>query len=37
MLPYRYFKDRDEIIASVRANGFAKFADALRGPDAQSG
>ena len=32
MLPYRYFKDRDEIIASVRANGFAKFADALEAP-----
>jgi AcrR family transcriptional regulator len=29
MTPYRYFKDKDEILAAVRANGFNHFAEAL--------
>jgi AcrR family transcriptional regulator len=29
MTPYRYFKDKDEILACVRANGFNRFAQAL--------
>jgi AcrR family transcriptional regulator len=29
MTPYRYFKDKDEILAAVRARAFNKFADAL--------
>src|SRR6185312_5124902 len=29
MTPYRYFKDKDDILAAVRANGFNRFADAL--------
>lgn len=29
MTPYRYFKDKDEILAAVRANAFERFADAL--------
>jgi AcrR family transcriptional regulator len=29
MTPYRYFKDKDEILAAVRANAFNRFADAL--------
>ena len=29
MTPYRYFKDKDAILAAVRANGFNRFADAL--------
>ena len=36
--PYRYFKDKAEILATVRAQAFARFADALeaaagKGPD----
>lgn len=27
--PYRYFKDKDEILAAVRADAFRRFADAL--------
>src|SRR5436190_11132933 len=27
--PYRYFKDKADILATVRAEAFAKFADAL--------
>ena len=27
--PYRYFKDKADILATVRAQAFAKFADAL--------
>ena len=39
MTPYRYFKDRDEILATVRAEAFNKFAATLerasrRGADA---
>lgn len=29
MTPYRYFKDKDAILAAVRASGFARFASAL--------
>jgi AcrR family transcriptional regulator len=29
MTPYRYFKDKDDILAAVRAQGFDRFAGAL--------
>src|ERR1700676_813715 len=29
MTPYRYFKDKDAILAAVRARGFDRHADAL--------
>jgi AcrR family transcriptional regulator len=29
MTPYRYFKDKDDILAAVRANAFTRFAEAL--------
>ncbi len=29
MTPYRYFKDKDDILIAVRASGFDRFADAL--------
>jgi AcrR family transcriptional regulator len=29
MTPYRYFQDKDDILAAVRANGFNHFAEAL--------
>jgi AcrR family transcriptional regulator len=29
MTPYRYFEDKDDILAAVRANGFNRFADGL--------
>ncbi|RAK60438.1 TetR family transcriptional regulator [Phenylobacterium hankyongense] len=29
MTPYRYFKDKDDILAAVRANGFDRFAESL--------
>jgi AcrR family transcriptional regulator len=29
MTPYRYFEDKDDILAAVRANGFSRFAEAL--------
>jgi len=29
MMPYRYFKDRDEILSVVRARAFRRFADQL--------
>lgn len=32
MLPYRYFKDKDDILAAVRALAFARFAKALERP-----
>jgi AcrR family transcriptional regulator len=31
MTPYRYFKDKDEILAAVRAGAFDEFADLLDG------
>jgi AcrR family transcriptional regulator len=39
--PYRYFKDKADILATVRTQAFAKFADALeaasKGPPAERG
>jgi AcrR family transcriptional regulator len=29
MTPYRYFKDKDDILAAVRARAFTRFADSL--------
>jgi AcrR family transcriptional regulator len=29
MTPYRYFKDKEDILAAVRANGFDRFSEAL--------
>lgn len=29
MTPYRYFKDKDDILAAVRTNGFNRFSEAL--------
>src|SRR5437899_10156545 len=29
MTPYRYFEDKDDILAAVRANGFNRFSEAL--------
>jgi AcrR family transcriptional regulator len=29
MTPYRYFRDKDDILAAVRTNGFDRFAQAL--------
>jgi AcrR family transcriptional regulator len=29
MTPYRYFKDKDDILAAVRASGFNRFSEAL--------
>lgn len=29
MTPYRYFKDKDDILAAVRTSGFTRFAEAL--------
>jgi AcrR family transcriptional regulator len=34
MTPYRYFKDKDAILAAVRARGFARFADAMEEAEA---
>ncbi|WP_293903794.1 TetR/AcrR family transcriptional regulator [Phenylobacterium sp.] len=41
MTPYRYFQDKDDILAAVRTNGFTRFAQALEtaradAPDAHS-
>lgn len=36
MTPYRYFKDKDAILAAVRASGFARFASALEAASAAS-
>ena len=37
MTPYRYFQDKDDILAAVRTNGFTQFADALETARAGSG
>jgi AcrR family transcriptional regulator len=29
MTPYRYFQDKDDILAAIRTNGFNRFADAM--------
>jgi AcrR family transcriptional regulator len=36
MTPYRYFKDKDAILAAVRARGFDEFAEALERAGASS-
>jgi len=37
MTPYRYFKDKDEILAAIRARAFSRFADQLEKALAQPG
>ena len=37
MTPYRYFKDKDEILAAVRARAFERFADRLEAALAEPG
>src|SRR5580765_5767036 len=37
MTPYRYFQDKEDILAAVRANGFNRFADALEAARATVG
>jgi len=37
MTPYRYFRDKDEILAAVRAAAFDRFADALETAARESG
>ena len=36
MTPYRYFKDKDDILAAVRASGFDRFAGALEAAHASA-
>jgi AcrR family transcriptional regulator len=37
MTPYRYFKDKDAILAAVRAAAFARFADTIEAALARAG
>ena len=37
MTPYRYFRDKDDILAAVRTNGFNRFAEALEEARARPG
>ncbi|HET6970034.1 MAG TPA: TetR/AcrR family transcriptional regulator [Phenylobacterium sp.] len=37
MTPYRYFQDKDDILAAVRTNGFTQFAEALEAARAGAG
>src|SRR4051812_37443382 len=37
MTPYRYFKDKDEILAAIRARAFSRFADQLESAVAHPG
>jgi AcrR family transcriptional regulator len=37
MTPYRYFQDKDDILAAVRTNGFTQFAEALEAARAKAG
>jgi AcrR family transcriptional regulator len=37
MTPYRYFRDKEEILAAVRARAFSRFAEALEGAIDQPG
>lgn len=37
MTPYRYFRDKDDILAAVRARAFNRFADALEAAIATDG
>jgi AcrR family transcriptional regulator len=36
MTPYRYFEDKEDILAAVRTNGFTRFAEALEGARASA-
>ena len=36
MTPYRYFQDKDDILAAIRAQGFNRFADALEAAAGQT-
>src|SRR5690349_24858102 len=37
MTPYRYFQDKEDILAAVRANAFNRFAEALEAARATPG
>jgi AcrR family transcriptional regulator len=37
MTPYRYFKDKDEILSAIRTRAFSRFADKLEAALAQPG
>lgn len=37
MTPYRYFEDKDDILAAVRTNGFNRFAEAIETARARGG
>ena len=37
MTPYRYFKDKDAILAAVRARAFSRFSTAREGAEASAG
>ncbi len=37
MTPYRYFEDKDDILAAVRTSGFTRFAEALETARAAAG
>ena len=37
MTPYRYFKDKEDILAAVRTNGFNRFAETLEKARAKAG
>jgi AcrR family transcriptional regulator len=37
MTPYRYFRDKEEILAAIRARAFSRFADQLEEALAQPG
>lgn len=37
MTPYRYFKDKDAILAAVRARAFSRFATAMEGAEVSAG
>lgn len=36
MTPYRYFQDKEDILAAIRTNGFNRFADAMEAARARS-
>jgi AcrR family transcriptional regulator len=37
MTPYRYFQDKEDILAAVRTNGFTRFAEAMEAARAKGG
>ncbi len=37
MTPYRYFADKDAILAAVRARGFKRFSEAMEAAESQAG